>query len=595
MFSIDDIYKAGFALGALSLFIFLLGHLGFASAPYLGGASVVAAFFFYLSVRSRRWASLRHSSRFSPLELALAALTAVLVLVVLPLALTPPMVRDELIHHLAVPKLYLAHGAIFEIKFLGFSYLPQNIDLLYMVPLAFGSDIAPRLIHLLMGLLTGLLVYFYLLPITSRAYALLGLFLYLATPLVVNLSRMAYIDHGSALYSTMALMAVLKWREEGFSPKWLIYAGVSMGLALGSKYNNLISLLLINAFILYAYSKDRRSLPGAVKAGVVFTVIAVAVLSPWLIRNYAWKGSPLYPLMETAIKAGASGKGFHVTSEMAPMVKRFLLYGESVFDIVLLPLRLFWEGADNSIQRFDGVLNPVFLAFIPLAFLRRRRADGNVKYLAIYSLLFAVMAFLTVDIVTRYLLPVIPLVVILVTLGFRNLLKSGRAGGVVGAALLAALIGFNAVYIGGLYKRYSPLSYLTGSLTRDGYLARHLPDYDAVMYANRTLPEGASVFLLFTGDRGYYWEREYYYGDRLGNFLIGYVNGTSDGAALAKKFTSRGTTHLFLNDGLMEKFLNDNFDHTGLSVAADFFNNHTARLYSSNGFTLLAVNQPSPR
>ena len=595
MFSIDDIYKAGFALGALSLFILLLGHLGLASAPYLGGASVVAALCFYLSVRSRRLSFPRHSSRFSPLELVLLALTAALVLAVLPLALTPPMVRDELIHHLAVPKLYLARGAIFEIKFLGFSYLPQNIDLLYMVPLAFGSDIAPRLIHMLLGLLTGLLVYFYLLPITSRAYALLGLFLYLATPLVVNLSRMAYIDHGSALYSTMALMAVLKWREEGFQLKWLIYAGVSMGLALGSKYNNLISLLLMSGFILYAYSKDRKNLPGAIWAGAVFIVIAVAVLSPWLIRNYAWKGSPFYPLMESAVKAGASGRGFHVTNEMAPMVKRFLLYGESVFDIVLLPLRIFWEGADNSIQRFDGVLNPVFLVFIPLAFLRRRRADGAVRYLAIYSLLFTVMAFLTVDLVTRYLLPVIPLIVILVTLGFRNLIKSGSAGGVIGAALLSALIGFNAVYIGGLYKRYSPMSYLTGALTRDEYLAINLPDYDAVMYANRTLPEQARVLLLFTGDRGYYWEREYYYGDRLGNFLIGYMKNASDGAALAEKFTSSGATHLFLNNLLMEKFLDDNFDEAGLSVAADFFNSHTSRLYSSNGFTLFAIDQPSPQ
>jgi len=588
----DDIYKAGFALGGLSLLVFLLGHLGYASAPYLGGAFVAAAATFYISVRAGRVASERRTARFSPLELALIALTASLALVILPLALTPPMVRDELIHHLAIPKLYLERGAIYEIKHFGFSYLPQNIDLLYMVPLAFGSDMAPRLIHMLLGLLTGLLVYFYLLPVTSRAYALLGFFLYISTPLVVNLSRMAYIDHGSALYSTMAFMAALKWREEGFPLKWLIYAGVSMGLALGAKYNNLISLLLMSALILYLYSRDRRSLAGALKATAVFIVIAMAVLSPWLIRNYAWTGSPFYPLMETAIKAGAKGEGMHVTSEMAPMVKRFMLYGESLFDVIILPLRIFWEGADNSIQRFDGVLNPVFLAFIPLSFLRRRRQEGAVGYLALYSLLFAVLAILTVDLATRYLMPVIPLVVILVTLGFRNLLKTGRAGMAAASVLLFALVGFNAFYIGGLYERYSPLSYITGGQTRDEYLSARLPDYDAVMYANRNLPEKARVFLLFAGDRGYYWEREYSYGDRTGGFLIAYMRGASNGAKLAARFTSRGITHLFLNDALTERFINDNFDVAGRTVFADFFNNSATRLYASNGYTLFALKLP---
>lgn len=591
MFSIDDIYKAGFALGALSLLIFILGHLGFASAPYLGGATVIVAFFYYLSVRSRRWATLHHSSRFSPLELAIVAVTVLLVLFILPLALTPPTVRDELIQHLAVPRLYLEHGSIFEIKFMGFSYLPQNIDLLYMVPLAFGSDIAPRLIHMGLGLLTGLLVYFYLKPVTSRSCALLGLFLYLSTPLVVNLSRMAYIDNGSALYGAMALIAVLKWKDDGFALKWLIYAGVSMGLALGAKYNNLITLLLVNFLILYLYSRGRRSFPGAVKSAVIFTVLAVAVLSPWLIRNYAWKGSPFYPLMESALKAGARGEGLHVTSEMAPVGKRFMLYGESLFDIVILPLRIFWAGADNSIRQFDGVLNPFFLAFIPLAFLGRRREGGYAKYLAIYSLLFLILTFLTVDLVTRYLAPVIPLVIILVALGFRNLVSLGRAGGVIGAGLLAALIAFNAVYIGGLYKRYSPLSYLTGAQTRNEYISARLPDYDAVLYANSNLPKDARVLMLFTGDRGYYWERDYYYADRNGVYLKNLMRRSPDGASLAEKFSSEGMTHLFLNDALIEKFLNDNFGKDGLSIAADFFNNHTTRLYSSNGFTLFALRQ----
>ncbi|MFQ5441834.1 MAG: ArnT family glycosyltransferase [Thermodesulfobacteriota bacterium] len=588
MLSIEDIYKAGFVLGALSIVLFFLGHLGLISPLYIAVSVLAAAVFFIAAVRRTGTIGPGPAVAAPPLSaqsLTLIAAAVVLVLVLLPLALTPPTIRDELIQHLAVPKLYLAKGRIYEIPFMGFSYLPQNIDLLYMIPLAFGSDIAPRLIHMAFAVLTGLLVYFFLLPGSGRAYALVGFFLYLGTPLVANLSRMAYIDHGSAFYSTLALFAALKWRSERFDFRWLVYAALSMGLALGSKYNAAISFLLIALFVLYAYSKDRKDPAGAIKAVLIFSAVAFAVFSPWLIRNYIWKGNPFYPLWESAMHAAAVGEGLHVTGEMAPMVKRFILYKEGTLDLILLPLRIFWEGADNSIARFDGVMNPIYLAFIPFAFLKRRRGDGDILFLALFSLLFLLFAAFTVDLVTRYLMPAVPLVVILVVLGFRNLLATRRLAGPA-AVLMAALLVFDAAYLAGLYKRYAPLAYLTGSESREQYLERTLPDYSAVNFANRTLPKGAKVMLLFAGERGYYWERDVYYGDRNGVFLIRFVNGSPSGAALAKKFKGSGATHLFMHEALMEKFINDNFTGDSLQTVADFFNNHSERLFHANGFAL---------
>ena len=47
----------------------------------------------------------------SKLLLGLIILNSILVSV---LSLVPPISRDALVHHLAVPKLYLEHGGIFE-------------------------------------------------------------------------------------------------------------------------------------------------------------------------------------------------------------------------------------------------------------------------------------------------------------------------------------------------------------------------------------------------------------------------------------------------------------------------------------------------
>jgi len=594
MLRLEDIYKAGFVLGALSIALFFIGHLGLLYPVYITAAAIIAIVIFILSIRRGRSAGYTSggtSRPFSPLDKTLVAATLVLIVVLMTLALTPPNVRDELIQHLALPKLYLARGRIYEIPFMGFSYLPLNIDLLYMIPLALGNDIAPRLIHMGFALLTGLLVYFYLLPGSGRTYALLGLLLYLATPLIFNLSRMAYIDHGSTFFSTLALFAVLRWRSEGFDMKWLIYAAISMGLALGSKYNAVLSCFIITMYILYAYTRDRANAAGAIKAAFIFSVIAILVFSPWLVRNFIWKGSPFYPLLGTAMHSVAKGQGVHINGVMSPLAKRIILYREGTLQLLLLPLRIFWEGRDNSIRAFDGVLNPVYLAFIPLAFLKRRDGDGNIKFLVLFSLFFFVLAFFAVDLVTRYLLPTLPLVVILVVLGFRNL-RSTPGLARAAAVLMAVLMLFDGVYMARLYRSNAPWAYLGGTETRGQYLERRLPDYRTVMYANRTLPEDAMVMFLFTGDRGYYWERDYYYGGREGGFFKQFIRDSSDGADLLEKFTRTGATHLFFHETLLTRFINDNFTQREKKIVVDFFNKQATRLFSANGFALYALEQP---
>ncbi len=79
-----------------------------------------------------------------------------LILSIIVLSLVPPVSKDALTHHLAVPKLYIKHGGIYEIPFMEYSYYPMNLDLLYIIPLYFGSDIIPKFIHFAFALLNYL-------------------------------------------------------------------------------------------------------------------------------------------------------------------------------------------------------------------------------------------------------------------------------------------------------------------------------------------------------------------------------------------------------------------------------------------------------
>jgi hypothetical protein len=583
---LDVLAKAGLAIGGLSLIVFLIGHIGLLTAPYIALSVVVVSAAFAWSIRGAIGRNAAQGAiprvPWSATEMAMLAAALGFVVAALLLAATPPSVRDELIQHLALPKLYLKRGAIYEIPFMGFSYLPQNIDLLYIIPMAFGSDTAPRVMHLAFSVLTGLVVYFHMLPWAGRGYSLAGLTLFVSMPLAFNLSRMAYVDLGAAFYTAAGVAVALRRRDVG-GRRLLVYSALLMGLAASAKLNALIALVLVCGL---ASFRKGRGAKDALRDSALYLAVAVAVVSPWLIRNYAWKGSPFYPVIDSALRAAARGEGFHVTGEIAPLAKRTVLYGEGVLDLALLPLRIFWEGRDNSIERFDGVLNPLYLLFIPLLFLRRNVKD--IRYLAVFVILFFALATLTADLVTRYLMPAMPAFIVLAAAGFRNLSETRRLKAAA-VALILLTLAFNVRYVAGLYQRLSPFGYLTGAVTRDEYLTAALPDYEAVMRSNRILPPGAAVMLLFAGDRGYYWEREYYFPDRTGLLVRSYIKRSRDAAELGEKMKRRGVTHLFVNDALFGKFVADNFGAEGGAFVSGFFAGHAERVLGSNGFSLYAL------
>ena len=139
------------------------------------------------------------------------------------LNLTPPISRDALIHHLAIPKLWIKHGGCYEIPWAEYSYYPMNIDLLYVVCLYFKNDIAPKFIHLAFAIGTGLLIYLYLKLKFSRNWGLLGMVIFITTPIVVWLSTSAYIDLGMTFFTTGSVLAFIKWRDSEYGQYQMVF------------------------------------------------------------------------------------------------------------------------------------------------------------------------------------------------------------------------------------------------------------------------------------------------------------------------------------------------------------------------------------
>ena len=220
------------------------------------------------------------------------------------LNLTPPISRDAIIHHLAIPKLWLTHGGFYEIPWADFSYYPMNIDLLYLIALYFNNDIVPKFIHFAFGFGTGLLVYNYLKNRLSKNWGLLGFLVFFSTPAVARLSTTAYIDLGMVFFATASILAFVRWRDGSYkNTKWLVLSAVCMGLTAGSKYNDLIAWLFLNLMMVFYYSIDTENGLPALRYGVAFFAIALLVVSPWFIKNYIRTENPIYPLFDSFIKA----------------------------------------------------------------------------------------------------------------------------------------------------------------------------------------------------------------------------------------------------------------------------------------------------
>jgi len=533
------------------------------------------------------------------LLICMASLIAAIVL----LCLVPPVSKDALTHHLAVPKLYMEHGGIHEIPSIPASYNPMNLDLLYLIPLYFGNDIIPKFIHLSFALLTAWLIFGYLKRRLNNIYALLGVIFFLSMPIIVKLSITVYVDLGLIFFSTASLLLLFKWVENGFRFKFLLLSAITCGLAMGTKYNGLINFFLLSLFVPFIYSKHRPNeefvFLQATCRGMFFVAMALFLFSPWMLRDYLWTHNPIFPLYNHWFNPQ-----YGVSHESVGLFAyRALIYNESWWQIALLPLRLFFQGQDGNPQYFDGRLNPFLLILPFFAFCQFRRDAQPLriekKMLLAFSALFLVFTLFSSDLRARYLSPIIPPLVILSTFGVKKVLGifnqlASRSAQCIGITFLFLIVtffvGLNAHYILTQYKYIAPFDYLSGRLSRDEYIIKYRAEYPTMQYINKHLSSDAVILFVFMGNRGYYCEREYLF-DMVQNksLLQQVVEQVDTPEDVMAGLESTMITHLLMHSDIFNRWVKTNFSKRGQGVLEEFLSKHARVVYSQGGYSLYAL------
>lgn len=522
------------------------------------------------------------------------------------LSAVPPIDRDSLTHHLFIPKLYLQHGGIYEISDIAFSYYPMNLELLYLIPLLFSNDIIPKYIHFLFALLTALLIYRFLKPRTSTNIALFSSLFLLSTPIVVKLSTTAYVDLGMMFFSTASLLLILHWLESG-AKRHLLLAGICCGLAAGTKYNGIVSIivltLLLPIFSIHRQQRASGSDRKAIAAGCIFLLSAMLAFSPWLIRNFIWTGNPIYPLHDSLFNPVPS-HNTHSISEavlpdspsptMNPFVFRRFAYKEPWWQTMLLPLRFFFEGRDDDPRYFDGKLNP-FLFILPFLAFLHPPTNGRVRherqFLMAFSLLLFLLIFFQQVPRIRYIIGVIPPLVLLSACGLHQILSTNAAGAsskkyLLGRSLAAACaiaaLAYNLQYLSSQFNLIKPLTYITGKVTREQYITSYRPEYPAIQFINQQ-QQPIKTLAIFLGNRGYYFDNPVSF-DLQNNrsTLLELTKRSADGQHMYKTLIARQITHLIIRFDLFEKYVQQNLSPVEAERLSKFFQEHTRLVFSKN-------------
>jgi hypothetical protein len=199
---------------------------------------------------------------------------------------------DVLEYHLQVPREYFDAGRILFLPHNVYASFPQGVETLYLLlmylaggPLA--AAIPAQLLHAALGGLTvaALLLW------TPRGWPRVLVALVAGTTVwLAYLGSLAYVELGVLFFAAVAAGLLI---SEKPTLRTAFAAGICAGLAGGCKYT---ALVLVAGALGSAWLIGMRDGPKtrAVRLGL-YVFGAILAFSPWLIRNAAFTGNPVYP------------------------------------------------------------------------------------------------------------------------------------------------------------------------------------------------------------------------------------------------------------------------------------------------------------
>ncbi|MCC7388443.1 MAG: hypothetical protein IT431_06705 [Phycisphaerales bacterium] len=491
---------------------------------------------------------------------------------------------DALSYHLQLPQEWLASGRVEPVEHNVYSYLPGYVEAAFThlgwmtlapergLPAGDGWRLlACQALHAGLTLIAAWL--------TARATQRLAMNLgaeeriarwagaiagcvALATPWAVVTGSLAYNEAGVNAMLAGALLVGVQPGLRGSVRGGLV--GLLVGVACGFKPTALLFAgVPAGAVMVLGCAVGAGGRKAARAAVVVGAIVGLLALSPWLARNAAHAGNPVFPFATDTLGAA------HWTPDQ---VQRYGAAHSGAADRAHMLRLLAWDNPNAApgapaVERFRGLANPqwglaslfVALAIIPLiAGERRARGVGLVLLLVLWTQLACWLGMTHMQ--SRFLLPLLPVGAMVIGLGLARLrtLADARPDGRAGVALLGGTVvlvqtGFLVVaYTGqraGGAGEALPIfpEFFTG-------LQSQTPAETSTGWCNLTASESARVYLLGDSTPLYYGTHVVYHTTYDASPLGGLMRAhPDDPAAWSAGLRERGIAWLLVNESELRR------------------------------------------
>jgi hypothetical protein len=433
---------------------------------------------------------------------------------------------DDLIYHLAVPKLYIEHHQIFNIPLNMRSYWVMAQHMILVFCLSVRGVTLSRGFQCSLVLMASLAVYAFSRRYFPRWVALLAALFYISDPFILLSTKGAYIEVGLAFFEFLALFACIQWLERQ-EDAWLVLSGIFCGLALASKYTGAFSYIAIFLLILFFCFKHRASisLVRLAKKLMLFSLVVFLVSFVWYLKNYVYCGNPVLPYLNNIFKSPYWYRHFEIADYAG------FTMGYSPMKILFLPWNVYLFA-----PIFGGTIKGIiFVAFIPLLFLlpfvKKVTVPPAIQYLIIYCFIrFCIFAGTAQY--SRYLVPVFPMLAVLCAYAVHELViyfPKFPSKILIGATLLMIVLnpiiftiprgysfpGIATCIAGSMHETWERVEMSAGLMPPSKFISDYFDDsvgggFVAARYVNDHLPRYANVFLIWT-EFGFWYDRNYIY------------------------------------------------------------------------------------
>jgi hypothetical protein len=395
------------------------------------------------------------------------------------MAMAPITGSDALHYHFTTPSLWLQHG-LAPLYGIVSSFGVGEAHMLIALGLAIGSDHFSMGVIFLGGIFSAAALYVLARNWMSLERSLVVTLVFLLSPISFwQMSVAGSPDIWMMFYTTLAMLAAARGIALR-SVRWAALAGFLAGAAAGAKYPAWIIPIALAAVFLF---ECRSFWLAAVSSLAAFA----SGLAP-LIRNAIWTGNPFFPYASNVFSPQKMNT-YTLASTLSDTHNSPAHPG--ILGCLEYPFRVVLDGQTYGVGHYFG---PTVLAFAPLLLIAYRR--GPLFRVAAWVWAAMFLSNVATSQMGRFLLPVFGIALAIIFAGVETVSKIGRPFVRVtcnASVALSLLLGAGAFVAYG--RDFIPVS--VGLESREHFLEREAPNYQATSFANRLLDGKPDASLVF--------------------------------------------------------------------------------------------------